>query len=64
MISVPLLGEPVAWIGWALYAPLVLFAIWRTPWIELFSDLRRQHLLFGSFNRSRYLQAPWKQAGR
>ena len=48
MISAPLLGEPVVWIGWALYAPLVLFAIWRTPWIELFSDLRRQHLLFGT----------------
>lgn len=48
MIAAPLLGEHIVWMGWALYAPLLLFAAWRAPWIELLSDLRRQHLLFGT----------------
>ncbi|MCK9236534.1 MAG: energy-coupling factor ABC transporter permease [Thiopseudomonas sp.] len=48
MIASMLLTELSLWIGWLLYAPLLLIAIWKTPWVELFSDSRRQHLLFGT----------------
>lgn len=34
--------------GWAVYLPILLWACWRAPWLELFSDFRRQHLLFGT----------------
>jgi uncharacterized membrane protein len=27
---------------------VLLWALWRAPWVELFSDQRRQHLLFGT----------------
>lgn len=48
MIASMLLTDLTQWSGWGLYAPLLLLAIWKTPWIELFSDTRRQHLLFGT----------------
>lgn len=48
MIASMLLTEFTQWIGWLLYGPLIALAIWKTPWIELFSDNRRQHLLFGT----------------
>nr|WP_275590836.1 energy-coupling factor ABC transporter permease [Pseudomonas sp. DP-17] len=35
-------------IGWAVYLPVVAWAIWRAPWLELISDFRRQHLVFGT----------------
>nr|WP_256355226.1 energy-coupling factor ABC transporter permease [Pseudomonas sp. PDM33] len=35
-------------IGWAIYLPIVAWAIWRAPWLELVSDFRRQHLVFGT----------------
>ncbi|MDH1262328.1 energy-coupling factor ABC transporter permease [Pseudomonas sp. GD03944] len=48
MIAAELLSPFTQVAGWALYAPLVLWAVCRAPWVELFSDLRRQHLLFGT----------------
>ena len=48
MIDSGLLAPVSLWCGWAIYLPLLLWAAWRTPWVELFSDLRRQHLLFGT----------------
>ena len=48
MIAADLLAQSSLWLGWAIYLPVVLWAGWRTPWIELFSDTRRQHLLFGT----------------
>ena len=48
MIAAALLS-PVSQIsGWLLYGPVLLWALWRAPWLELCSDLRRQHLLFGT----------------
>lgn len=48
MISAELLSPTSQIIGWALYLPLLLWAIWRAPWLELFSDQRRQHLVFAT----------------
>lgn len=48
MISAELLSPTSQVIGWALYLPLLLWAIWRAPWLELFSDQRRQHLVFAT----------------
>lgn len=48
MIASMLLNETTLLWSWLLYGPLLLFAIWRAPWVELFSDSRRQHLLFGT----------------
>lgn len=48
MIASMLLNETTLLRGWLLYGPVLLYAIWRAPWVELFSDSRRQHLLFGT----------------
>ncbi|CAD5107948.1 energy-coupling factor ABC transporter permease [Zestomonas carbonaria] len=48
MIAAELLSTESLVIGWCLYLPALLWAIWRAPWLELFSDSRRQHLLFGT----------------
>lgn len=48
MIASILLNEPTLLWGWLLYGPVLLYAIWRAPWVELFSDSRRQHLMFGT----------------
>jgi uncharacterized membrane protein len=48
MIAAQLLAPASLLGGWALYLPVLLWALWRAPWVELFSDLRRQHLLFGT----------------
>ncbi|AZF24981.1 energy-coupling factor ABC transporter permease [Pseudomonas sp. R2-60-08W] len=48
MIGAAVLTPQTLGIGWLLYAPLVIWAIWRAPWVELFADRRRQHLLFGT----------------
>lgn len=48
MISAELLLPTSLWLGWLLYAGVLGWALWRTPWVELFSDQRRQHLLFGT----------------
>lgn len=48
MIASMLLNEATLLWGWLLYGPILLYAMWRAPWVELFSDSRRQHLLFGT----------------
>ncbi len=48
MIALELLSEDSLWLGGCLFAPVLLAALWRAPWLELFSDFRRQHLLFGT----------------
>ncbi|MEK1904571.1 MAG: hypothetical protein AAAB13_02235, partial [Pseudomonas sp.] len=48
MISSALLSASSLWVGWLVYLAIVLWAAWRAPWVELFSDPRRQHLLFGT----------------
>ncbi len=48
MIGAQLLSPASLVIGWLIYLPVVAWAIWRAPWVELFTDSRRQHLLFGT----------------
>ncbi|PJI47437.1 MULTISPECIES: energy-coupling factor ABC transporter permease [Pseudomonas] len=48
MIAAQLLSAETLEIGWAIYLPIVAWAIWRAPWLELVSDFRRQHLVFGT----------------
>lgn len=48
MIAAQLLSAETLEIGWAVYLPIVAWAIWRAPWLELISDFRRQHLVFGT----------------
>lgn len=48
MIAADLLAPGTQSIGAGLYLGLMLYAVWRAPWLELFSDSRRQHLLFGT----------------
>ena len=48
MISAQVLSTETMTVGWILYLPVLLWAVWRSPWVELFTDSRRQHLLFGT----------------
>ena len=48
MIASMLLNEATLMWGWLLYGPVLLYATWRAPWVEVFSDSRRQHLLLGT----------------
>ena len=48
MIGVEVLASESLLLGWLIYLPVLLWAIVRAPWVELFSDSRRQHLLFGT----------------
>lgn len=48
MIAAELLSPFSQWLGWALYLPVLFWAVWRAPWLELLSDTRRQHLVFGT----------------
>lgn len=48
MIASMLLNQTTLVWSWLLYGPILLYAMWRAPWVELFSDSRRQHLLFGT----------------
>lgn len=48
MIASQLLSTTSLGLGWAIYLPAIAWAIWCAPWVELFSDTRRQHLLFGT----------------
>nr|WP_254797650.1 energy-coupling factor ABC transporter permease [Pseudomonas aromaticivorans] len=43
-----MLSASSLWLGALLFLPLLLAALWHAPWVELFSDFRRQHLLFGT----------------
>ena len=48
MIGTQVLTPQTMTLAWLLYVPLLLWAVWRCPWVELFSDTRRQHLLLGT----------------
>ncbi|MEH6483617.1 MULTISPECIES: energy-coupling factor ABC transporter permease [Pseudomonas] len=48
MIAAELLSTTSQVTGWVIYAPALLWAVWRAPWLQLISDTRRQHLLFGT----------------
>lgn len=48
MIGSAVLAPLTLVIGWLLYAPLLVWAVSRSPWVELFADRRRQHVLFGT----------------
>jgi len=48
MIAAELLAPSSLLIGWLLYAAGLTWACVRAPWVELFSDTRRQHLFFGA----------------
>jgi len=48
MIAAELLAPTSLVLGWLLYAAGLIWARMRAPWVELFSDTRRQHLLFGA----------------
>lgn len=48
MIGAELLSPTTQVIGWGLYLLLLLWALWRSPWLELCSDLRRQHIVGGA----------------
>lgn len=48
MISAQVLSTTSLTLGWVAYVPLLLWAVARTRWVELFTDRRRQHLLFGT----------------
>ncbi|TVT79507.1 energy-coupling factor ABC transporter permease [Pseudomonas sp. H3(2019)] len=48
MISAALLSTETLTVGWLIYVPVLIWAAARAPWVELFTDSRRQHLLFGT----------------
>lgn len=48
MIGAQVLTAQTMTLGWLFYLPALGWAIWRCPWVELFTDARRQHLLFGT----------------
>jgi len=48
MIAAELLAPSSLFLGWLLYAAGLFWACARAPWVELFSDTRRQHLVFGA----------------
>ena len=48
MIAANLLAPSTLCLAAGLYAGALLWAIWRAPWLEVLSDSRRQHLLFGT----------------
>lgn len=48
MIGAELLSDTSLVLGWLLYLPVLLWAAWRAPWVELFADSHRQHVLFGT----------------
>jgi uncharacterized membrane protein len=48
MIGAELLSPQTLAVGWLIYVPAIAWAVARAPWVELFTDSRRQHLLFGT----------------
>lgn len=48
MIAAHLISPATVLAGWIIYTLALLIAAWRASWVELFSDSRRQHLLFGA----------------
>jgi uncharacterized membrane protein len=48
MIGAQVLTLETMTVAWLCYVPVLCWALWRSPWVELFTDSRRQHLLFGT----------------
>ena len=48
MIGALVLTPQTMMFGWLLYLPMLVWAVWRASWIELFTDSRRQHVLFAA----------------
>jgi uncharacterized membrane protein len=48
MIGAQVLTAQTMTLAWLFYLPVIGWAICRCPWVELFTDARRQHLLFGT----------------
>lgn len=48
MIGAELLSPQTLAVGWLVYVPVLAWAVARARWVELFTDSRRQHLLFGT----------------
>ncbi|MFK3974694.1 energy-coupling factor ABC transporter permease [Pseudomonas sp. NPDC087358] len=48
MIGAQVLTPHTMTLAWLLYVPMLVWALWRCPWVELFTDSRRQHLFFGT----------------
>jgi uncharacterized membrane protein len=48
MIGADVLTPQTMTLAWLIYVPILCWAIWRSPWVELFTDTRRQHLLLGT----------------
>ena len=48
MISAHVLSGTTLTLGWLGYVPLLVWAASRVYWVELVTDRRRQHLLFGT----------------
>ncbi|WLG96649.1 energy-coupling factor ABC transporter permease [Pseudomonas sp. FP198] len=48
MIGAELLSTQTLAVGWLIYVPALAWAVAKAPWVELFTDSRRQHLLFGT----------------
>jgi uncharacterized membrane protein len=48
MIGALVLTPQTMILGWLLYVPLLVWAVWPASWIELFTDSRRQHVLFAT----------------
>jgi len=48
VIDAQVLSDLSLSLGWGGYVVLLLWAVARTGWVELFTDSRRQHLLFGA----------------
>ncbi|MGV6397185.1 energy-coupling factor ABC transporter permease [Pseudomonas caspiana] len=48
MIGALVLTPQTMMLGWLLYVPVLVCAVWRASWIELFTDSRRQHVLFAT----------------
>jgi uncharacterized membrane protein len=48
MIGTQVLTSQTMFLAWLFYLPLLVWAVWRCPWVELLSDTRRQHLFFGT----------------
>lgn len=48
VISAQVLSGTTLTLGWLGYVPLLIWAVSQVRWVELFTDRRRQHLLFGT----------------
>src|SRR5690606_21734450 len=48
MIAAHLLSVATSATAWVIYLAVIVWTCARAPWVELVSDLRRQHLLFGT----------------